>query len=129
MQQLLIFAILVTLSGCFQKKWSLQDNTPWPEYPTSLTEEREKVLKSGASEAYADGYIDGCSTGRRTLGNKKFSATKNKKRCKKEPDYKMGWDEGYDDCQQEGYEILKVTSEMRKKHEDPMISNWEELRK
>nr|WP_312970081.1 hypothetical protein [Pseudomonas sp.] len=58
----------------------------------------EQMLQQGHSAAYADGYQDGCGSGRKSAGlSGEFR--KNVPRYLAERQYETGWDDGFGQCQ------------------------------
>ena len=87
-----IFSMLVALSNCAV----MEPIQPPPEseigeYPPST---RPTYNLSGYPAAMKDGYIDGCETAKDTSYGKK-----NESRYATEGQYRMGWDDGFDMCQ------------------------------
>lgn len=74
---------------------------------TGCMSEKERMIKAGYPEKYAEGYDDGCWTGRSAAGgigsfNKKIKLFDNDK------EYKRGWDEGSSFCFQKEKANQKV---------------------
>ena len=59
--------------------------------------EKERMLKQGHSERYAEGYQDGCSTGQGEAGMF-VGFTKNPKLSKISKEYRRGWGDGREFC-------------------------------
>jgi len=59
----------------------------------------EQMLKDGYPPAYADGYQDGCGSGRHAAGLRVGDFRKNVPRYLAEPQYETGWDDGFRQCQ------------------------------
>ena len=69
-----------------------------PETPREATERRKKAPPptynlTGYPPAVRDGYIDGCETAKSTS-----YARKDAKRMAGDPQYSMGWNDGYSIC-------------------------------
>ena len=69
-----------------------------PETPTEATERRAKASRptynlTGYPPAVRDGYIDGCETAKNTP-----YARKDAKRMSGDPQYSMGWNDGFSIC-------------------------------
>jgi len=72
---------------------------PKEETPAQATQRRIEAPKptynlTGYPPAVRDGYIDGCETARGSRYGRKDA-----KRIAAEPQYKMGWDDGFSICQ------------------------------
>jgi hypothetical protein len=107
------------------------------------------MLNQGNPPAYVAGYVDGCASGRRLGGDRRFSYRKNNTRFDKDALYARGWQEAQINCRNETltegefltYENLPGTtsrraqpkaealSEADRKAEEEMRSIWEELKK
>jgi flagellar biosynthesis/type III secretory pathway protein FliH len=59
---------------------------------------REQMLEQGYPPAFADGYHDGCVSGRHSIGAL-GDFVKNVPRYLKEKTYSTGWDDGFNQCQ------------------------------
>ena len=57
--------------------------------------ERDRLIRSGFSEAYADGFSHGFQSGQSASGNPYASHSKNTERYRLENEYKQGWDDGF----------------------------------
>lgn len=66
-----------------------------------LTNTRDFMVSKGKPTAYVDGYTDGCSTGRRLAGDKKFSYKRDNARSERDALYARGWEEGQIFCRNE----------------------------
>jgi len=66
-----------------------------------LMRQRNNILLQGNSASYADGYTDGCATGRREAGDHHFIFQKNATRAKNDTEYVEGWEQGHNFCRQE----------------------------
>lgn len=108
--------------------------------PTNFLAERHSdFLMDGRSVSYADGYVDGCGSGRRQAGDNRFFHSKNDERYKTEKDYKTGWEQGLQFCREEAQEWFartKATKELEKKEyrnthlKQQAIDNvWNDLKK
>lgn len=92
-QTVLILFMLTALSNCAV----MEPIQPPPEsdigeYPPST---RPTYNLSGYPAAMKDGYIDGCETAKETPYGKK-----NENRYDTDGQYRMGWDDGFDMCQE-----------------------------
>lgn len=66
-----------------------------------LTTTRENMMGQGKPPAYVQGYLDGCSTGRRMAGDKKYSYRRDNVRMDQDALYARGWQEGQIFCRNE----------------------------
>ncbi len=64
----------------------------------ALTGCGEKALRSGSSQAYADGYNDGCANGSFRASNLTGQFVRDEARYHSEPDYATGWSDGDREC-------------------------------
>lgn len=81
---------LVALSGCV----GLSGNR-------YLENKHLFMVGRGDPVAYADGYVDGCSSGRRVAGDQRFKYRQNTVRLEKDALYGRGWQEGQINCRNE----------------------------
>ncbi len=106
------------------------------------------MMGQGNPPAYVSGYVEGCSSGRRLGGEKRFVYRKNELRFEKDALYARGWQEGQIDCRNEalgqgsgmrnGHDYLSQTVDADQKKrmesedrsvEAEMREIWESLRK
>jgi len=66
-----------------------------------LSNKQSFMINQGNPPSYAEGYIDGCSAGRRLAGDKHFIYRKNATRFDKEALYAKGWQDGQINCRNE----------------------------
>ncbi len=67
----------------------------------SCASEGQRLLKEGASPAYAQGYDDGCSSGKRSAGDMFSQFHKNVRLFQQNQDYRQGWNDGHEECRNE----------------------------
>ena len=60
--------------------------------------EGERLMREGASPAYARGYDDGCSSGKKAAGDMFSQFHKNVRLYKQDEEYRMGWNDGRQEC-------------------------------
>ncbi len=65
----------------------------------ACTSQREGLIQQGATPAYADGYVDGCDSGKQAGGAGRAEAKKDANRYTSDSDYAKGWDEALKKCQ------------------------------
>ncbi|MGC4008642.1 MAG: hypothetical protein QM805_06405 [Pseudomonas sp.] len=84
----------------------------------------ETLLAQGYPPAYADGYDDGCGSGRQAAGAITGEFRKNVPRYLDEPKYALGWNDGFQQCQ-----AMRVSQE-RQQYEEQRNSDrdrdWEQ---
>ena len=100
-----------------------------------LQNKRAQLMTKGNSIDFADGYIDGCSSGKRAIGEKRYQAIKDPVRYKLHSGYSRGWERGYYECRDESINKLQ----QRVKQEDIPTNDaaeamerakiWNEIRK
>lgn len=65
----------------------------------ACADQREGLIKQGATPAYADGYVDGCDSGKQAGGAALTEPKKDASRYSGDNDYAKGWDEALKKCQ------------------------------
>jgi hypothetical protein len=90
----LILALCLIAAGC----GGLPPKLDKPETPVEATKRRAQATRpaynlSGYPPAVREGYIDGCETAKRTS-----LARKDPKRMSSDPQYSMGWNDGFALC-------------------------------
>jgi hypothetical protein len=60
--------------------------------------EREGLIAKGATPAYADGYVDGCSSGKAAGGSTFDQAQKDASRFGSDAEYTKGWNDAFGSC-------------------------------
>jgi hypothetical protein len=107
-------AILVLLAGCSGTGLN-------PD--RYLANKQTFMLNQGNPPAYVDGYIDGCSAGRRLAGDKGFNYKKNSTRFERDALYARGWQEGEINCRNESLEeSIRSAQNKEKKVTSPPIA-------
>lgn len=106
-----------------------------------LTGKRETLMVDGKPPAYVDGFVDGCSSGMRMAGDRKFKYVKDNTRADHDALYAKGWDDGQICCrnealvmkqnggssyEEERHRRIKAAS---KADEAEIREIWEQLRK
>ncbi len=77
----------------------------------------EQLLAQGYPAAFADGFDDGCSSGRQAAGIISGEFRKNVPRYLQDPNYAEGWSDGFRQCQ------AQVESQDRQEYRD---RHWDE---
>lgn len=84
----------------------------------------EQMLGQGFPPAYADGFEDGCSSGRQAAGVPAGDFRKNVPRYLQERQYESGWDDGFRQCQ-----AMQERAEQQRYHErfwDERDREWQQ---
>ena len=63
--------------------------------------QKEIMLQEGHSLAYADGFEDGCHSGKQAGGNMFESFKKDENRFTRQNKYAQGWSDGFRQCERE----------------------------
>ena len=104
--------------------------------PEKWLEQKERqLIAQGNSKDFAEGYTDGCASGKCLIGDENYKSQKDKARYMKARDYSIGWERGYYDCRDE--DITKLQQEVHQEYiptddaaeEMEREKIWEELRK
>ena len=61
--------------------------------------QRERLIEQGATPNYAEGYLDGCDSGKQAGGAILTEAKKDADRYASGSEYAKGWDEAFKRCQ------------------------------
>ena len=98
MRRLLPFLLVLAASGCVLRPPLPPDR---PETPSQAIERRTKASRptynlSGYPPAVREGYIDGCESAKHS----EF-ARKDAKRFASDPQYEMGWNDGFGICKKQ----------------------------
>ncbi|MGP1394230.1 MAG: hypothetical protein ACTS3R_01825 [Inquilinaceae bacterium] len=67
----------------------------------ACTSSEDTLRNHGFSEAYVDGYHDGCPSGRRVAGSWFESEVQDQERFRNDHDYQVGWTYGFQTCSAE----------------------------
>ncbi|MGI9417027.1 MAG: hypothetical protein ACR2RA_04205 [Geminicoccaceae bacterium] len=78
----------------------------------ACSSQRERLIQQGATPAYADGYSDGCDSGKQAGGAILAEAKKDADRYAGGSEYARGWDEAFAKC--EADTIAKVREARRR---------------
>lgn len=62
---------------------------------------REAMIERGHPPAYADGYADGCSSGKEAAGGLFAETRKDASRHGTDDLYTQGWNDGFEECRRE----------------------------
>ena len=61
--------------------------------------QKEEMIKEGYPRAYADGFEDGCTSGKNAGGNMFEHFKKDVRRFGKDKDYSQGWSDAFRQCE------------------------------
>ncbi len=102
---------LVVLSGCVSQK--------------------ESMVKQGYPLAYADGFDDGCHSGKKAGGSMFEQFKKDVNRFQKDSQYSQGWSDGFRQCETEQEALqrqMRMGMEQQRLMEEKKHNDWEEKR-
>ena len=68
---------------------------------TGCASQKEIMVQEGHSLAYADGFDDGCHSGKKAGGNMFESFKKDENRFSRHSKYAQGWSDGFRECENE----------------------------
>jgi len=63
--------------------------------------QKEVMMQEGHSSAYAEGFDDGCHSGKKAGGNMFESFKKDENRFARHSKYTQGWSDGFRECENE----------------------------
>ena len=82
--------------------------------------EKESMIKQGYPLAYADGFDDGCHSGRKAGGNIFENFRKDVRRFEADSQYRQAWGDGFRQCESEQEAIqrnMRISIEQQKLNE------------
>jgi flagellar biosynthesis/type III secretory pathway protein FliH len=91
--------------------------------------ERETMIQQGYPPAYADGYDDGCHSGKAAAGSMFDHFTKNVQRFSSDSQYAQGWKDGFNQCKAKQEALQKQhdsSIEQQRLLEEKRHDKWEE---
>ena len=74
---------------------------------TGCQSDREAMIQKGYPPAYADGFDDGCGSGKKAGGDMFSQFAKDVDRYHHDKTYREGWDDGYKECRSEQAALQK----------------------
>ena len=74
---------------------------------TGCASDREMMLQQGYPPAYADGYSDGCSSGKKAAGSMFDQFKKDVNRFQADSQYTQGWNDGFKVCEKQWENMQK----------------------
>jgi hypothetical protein len=102
---------LVAISGCVSQK--------------------ESMVKQGYPLSYADGFDDGCHSGKKAGGSMFDQFKKDVRRFEGDSQYAQGWSDGYRQCETEQEALqrqIRMGVEQQRLMEEKKHNDWEEQR-
>ena len=105
------FSSMVIISGCVSQK--------------------ESMIKQGYPLPYADGFDDGCHSGKKAGGSLFDQFKKDITRFQQDTQYAQGWSDGFRQCESEQEAIerqIHMGMEQQRLMEEKKHNDWEEER-
>jgi hypothetical protein len=107
----MVISITVVFSGCASQK--------------------ENMIKQGYPLAYADGFDDGCHSGKKAGGSMFDQFKKDVRRFEKDSQYTQGWSDGFRQCETEQEALqrqMRIGIEQQRLLEEKKHNDREEKR-
>jgi hypothetical protein len=98
---------------------------------TGCVSQRDIMLKQGYPLAYADGFDDGCHSGKKAGGSMFDQFKKDINRFEKHTQYSQGWSDGFRQCESEeeaSQRQIRMSIEQQRLMEEKKHNNWVEKR-
>ena len=96
---------------------------------TGCVSQKESMIKEGYPVAYADGFEDGCHSGKKAAGSMFDQFKKDVNRFEKHDKYTQGWSDGFRQCESEEEALerqVRMSIEQQKLNEQKDHDQWEE---
>ncbi len=93
--------------------------------------QRDTMLQQGYPLSYADGFEDGCHSGKKAGGSMFDQFKKDVRRFQADPQYAQGWSDGFRQCETEQEALERQTRmsiEQQRLTEERKHDKWEEKR-
>ncbi len=93
--------------------------------------QKESMIKQGYPLAYADGFDDGCHSGKKAGGSMFDQFKKDVNRFQKDSQYSQGWSDGFRQCETEQEALqrqIRMAMEQQRLTEEKKHNDWEEKR-
>lgn len=124
----------IYLVGCQASQSYNRNPGPPSDYTIrQLNKVKNDLLANNYPESYADGYVEGCSSGRMCEGDTSYRYQKNVARYMSNNEYAKGWNNGLHHCKQEIIRMRggrkKTTQEQECELEFERQEMWHELKK
>lgn len=107
----LFLLMVLTISGCMSQK--------------------EMMIEQGYPLSYADGFDDGCHSGKKAGGYLFDQFKKDVKRFNSDSDYAQGWSDAFRQCESEveaSDRMMRMGMEQQRLFEQKKHNKWEEAR-
>ena len=91
--------------------------------------QKESMIQQGYPVAYADGFEDGCHSGKKAGGSMFDQFKKDVNRFEKHDKYTQGWSDGFRQCESEQEALdreIRMSIEQQKLNEQEDHDQWEE---
>ena len=97
---------------------------------TSCGTEGQRLMAEGASPSYAQGFDDGCSSGKKSAGDMFAQFHKDIRQFQSSQDYRQGWNDGHEECRNEWLSMSRQQElgieQQRAADEHSLIKNMEQ---
>ncbi len=93
--------------------------------------QRDTMVQQGYPLSYADGFEDGCHSGKKAGGSMFDQFKKDVRRFQADPQYAQGWSDGFRQCETEQEALERQTRmsiEQQRLTEERKHDKWEEKR-
>jgi len=93
--------------------------------------QRDSMVQQGYPLSYADGFEDGCHSGKKAGGSMFDQFKKDVRRFQADPQYAQGWSDGFRQCETEQEALERQTRmsiEQQRLTEERKHDKWEEKR-
>ncbi len=93
--------------------------------------QKESMVKQGYPLAYADGFDDGCHSGKKAGGSMFDQFKKDVTRFQQDSQYAQGWSDGFRQCETEQEAMqrqIRMGMEQQRLMEEKKHNDWEEQR-
>ena len=91
--------------------------------------QKDSMIKQGYPVDYADGFEDGCHSGKKAGGSMFDQFKKDVSRFEKHQEYTQGWSDGFRQCESEQEALerqIRMSIEQQKLTEQKEHDQWEE---
>ncbi len=97
----------------------------------SCVSQRDTMVQQGYPLSYADGFDDGCHSGKKAGGSMFDQFKKDVRRFQADRQYAQGWSDGFRQCETEQEALerqIRMGMEQQRLYEEKKHNNWEEQR-
>jgi len=91
--------------------------------------QRDAMIQQGYPQSYADGFDDGCHSGKKAGGSMFDQFKKDVRRFQTDKQYAQGWSDGYRQCETEQEALerqIRMSTEQQRLIEEKKHNKWEE---